>query len=128
MLTGENPFFWEGINQMDLFRSIVDDPYAPPVGVSAEGRNLISGLLTKDPVLRLGSLARGESDILQHAWFGEELSLYQMRRRQIPAPWVPSVKDPLDASCFDDWTDQVDKTTEKFPELLPEDAKLFEGF
>lgn len=127
MIMGENPFYFEGMDQMVLFKSIVEDPHEPLDACSLEASDIIDALLTKDPVTRLGSLARGESDILQHPWF-QSLDLQALRRRESPAPWIPTIKDSLDTCCFDDWSEIIDKTTVSFPPITEKDQKEFEGF
>jgi serine/threonine protein kinase len=89
MLTGENPFYFEDMDQMTLFRSIVNEPFYPlPETVSKEMVDFISGLLEKEPIQRLGFLAGREKDVLRHKWFAD-LDLAQMRRREAKAPWTP---------------------------------------
>ena len=124
---GSNPFFYEGMDQISLFHAIVEDTYDEPDRASSEAKDIISKLLVKEPDYRLGSLSRGEEDILEHSWFAS-LDLGALRHRQTPAPWVPTVKDPLDSSCFDDWGHLVDKTVEKIPDLESKDAALFDKF
>jgi hypothetical protein len=95
---------------------------------SMDACDLIDRLLVKDPLVRLGSLSGGESDILCHSWF-KGLDSHSVRKRTIKAPWIPQLsKDPFDTSHFDDWSDLEDKTTEEYPELEPEEAELFNGF
>lgn len=127
LVTGESPFFFEGMDQMSLFQAIVREDYDDPEGASKEVTELIRKLLVKDPTYRLGSLARGERDILEHAWFSE-LDLRAMQKRKVPAPWVPSIKDPFDTSCFDDWSHLQDKTKEDYEPISVKDAKIFEDF
>lgn len=127
MLTGENPFFYDGMDQISLFEAIVQDDYDEPRNVSVAAVDIIRKLLVKDPTRRLGSLARGEDDILDHPWFSD-LDLQLLRRRQLPAPWLPDVRDPLDTSCFDDWDHLEDKTKQSFQRISEQDEKLFEGF
>jgi hypothetical protein len=88
---------------------------------------LIDGLLVKDPNFRLGSLANGESDILSHPWF-QGLDVFEMRKKNLKAPWVPEIKDPFDASHFEDWSDLEDKTSQKFLRLSDAEATLFKNF
>jgi serine/threonine protein kinase len=126
MLVGECAFQCED-EMVLLFKCIAHDPHTPPTGVSEDARDIINRLLQKEPTLRLGSLARGEADILHHAWL-DGLDLQDMRRRNISAPWIPSIKDAMDASCFDDWSDLKDKTEQKYPKISAKDAKEFEGF
>lgn len=125
--TGLNPFFYEGMDQMTLYHSIVEDDFMEPKGAGDAVTDLISKLLEKDPVQRIGSWARGELDILEHPWFAE-LDLSEIRAKQVEAPWVPPLKDPLDTSCFDDWDHLVDKMVEGSPDLPPSDQELFAEF
>lgn len=112
---------------MTLFQRIVEVDYDEPTGVSSDAKDIISRLLQKEPLQRLGSLSRGEEDILEHPWF-KELDLTCLRSKMVEAPWIPKVKDPLDTSCFDNWDDLVDKMTEDVPDLSPKDAALFKKF
>jgi serine/threonine protein kinase len=124
---GENPFYFEGMDQISLFRSIVQDGYAPPNGASRAAKDLISKLLTKDPTQRIGSLARGEREIFEHEWFAD-FDRHAMKRKELKAPWVPAIKNPFDTSCFDNWDHLVDKTTEDQLPLDAKDAELFKDF
>jgi CRP-like cAMP-binding protein len=134
MLTGESPFYYEGIDQMALFESIVHDDYAPPVGVSQLATDILGRLLVKDPALRLGSMDRGDSEILEHAWF-DDLDINALRHRasNVKVPWIPEVEGPLDTCYFNDWSDLQHFTVDNSvsiansSELSQRDAKLFEG-
>jgi serine/threonine protein kinase len=60
MVAGENPFFYDGMAQMELFQCIVREKYYPlPDEVSDGCFCVVDGLLEKDPNHRLGSLAGG---------------------------------------------------------------------
>merc|ERR1711935_799470 len=90
MLSGENPFWYEGIDTMTLYEIIVkDEPYplekdhANPVVES-----LIDGLLEKDPSQRMGVLAGKDKDILFHEWY-DGLDLQALRHKKVEAPWLP---------------------------------------
>ena len=41
-----------------------------------------------------------QKDIFEHPWFSD-LSFEQYRTRDVKAPWVPKIKDPLDSSNFE---------------------------
>jgi len=129
MLVGHTPFYREGMSKSDLFRAIVQAKLQPPTGVSREALLLISGLLKRDPSKRLGSLAGGENDIIEHPWFKldgfdtDELFLQQMK-----APFVPKIKDPLDVRNFADWGHVESKLKKKYPKLTPEQEEIFVGF
>jgi len=115
------------MDQMSLFQAIVKDDYDDPVGVSAEATDIIRRLLVKDPTHRLGSLAGGERDILEHPWYSD-LNLHSLRHRETRAPWIPTIEDPLDTSNFDDWSHLEDRTQVKCDRISEHDAALFEGF
>jgi serine/threonine protein kinase len=129
MLTGENPFYYSGMDQMTLFRCIVQDDYEPIErdDVSYQAQDIIDKLLEKDPRQRLGSLARGEQDILEHKWF-RGMKLDSMRKRKEKAPWIPDIQDPLDSSMFEDWSHIEDKTDRTYPPLSLDDELLLKNW
>lgn len=126
-ILGYTPFYRGGMDQSDLFKAIVRADYIIPAKVSTVCANMIAGLLTKDQTLRLGSLAGGPDDILNHA-FLEPIDKEKLRRRELPAPTVPKIRNPLDASNFEDWSHLEDKTRIHFPSLPAEKEAIFEKF
>lgn len=127
MLTGETPFYKEGMEQMDLFRSIVKCKYVMSKKIPADAVPIVQALITKDPSQRLGNLKGGDDDILEHPWFSS-VDFEQLRSKEIKAPYVPKIKNPLDASNFDDWSHLEDKTKQDYPKLKPDQQKIFESF
>lgn len=127
LCTGDTPFYKEGMEQMDLFRAIVRGKYVQPKKMSPECASLVQGFLTKEPSKRLGSLKGGEDDIMRHEFFAP-IDFEMLRQKEIHAPKVPKIKNPLDASNFDDWSHLEDKTKKKFPKLKPDQEKIFDGF
>ena len=136
MIAGSSPFYYDGIDQAELFDAIALDEFPPlPDTVSAEAKDLVSGLLQKDPVTRYGST--NQCKIHEHAWF-HELDLEAMRHREMEAPWVPYLDGPLDTSNFNDWSEleQAEKdgtigadgdVSKKGLAVSKRDQKLFEG-
>jgi serine/threonine protein kinase len=135
MIVGSSPFYYDDIDQMELFESIVNDPVNPPDTISSEASNLILRLLAKDPMQRLGTEKLLE--IVEHPWFAD-LDLAAMRHKEVTAPWVPDVQGPTDTSYFDDWSDleqendvadgnQNGDMSKKGQILSKRDQKLFEG-
>ena len=57
-----------------------------------------------DPGKRLGSGPEGAAAIKAHAWFSH-LNWEKLEARQLTAPMIPTIKDPLDTSNFDDFDD-----------------------
>mmetsp|Transcript_27192 Transcript_27192/g.74994 ORF Transcript_27192/g.74994 Transcript_27192/m.74994 type:complete len:1275 (-) Transcript_27192:873-4697(-) len=127
MLCGENPFHCDGMDDMELYRGIMEDDPPPPKQGSHLAHDLIFKLLEKDDTLRLGSLAGGLSDIMNHAWF-DGLSKRQIQMQQETAPWVPEVKDAFDCQHFDDWSELEDKTAAGYPAISEQEEEMFAGF
>ena len=129
MLVGCTPFYKAGMSKSDLFRAIVQAKLPPPTGVSPEALNLISGLLKRDPAKRLGSLAGGENDIIEHPWFQlDGFDMDMLFLQQMRAPFVPRIKNPLDDENFGDWSHVEDKLKKHYPKLTSEQAEIFSSF
>jgi serine/threonine protein kinase/CRP-like cAMP-binding protein len=91
MITGENPFYFDGMDQVTLYDCICQEPhFALTIGKghSSDLIDLVDQLLEKDPANRLGMQAGGIDDILEHPWF-EGLDLRRIRAKRWPAPWKP---------------------------------------
>jgi len=67
-------------------------------------QDLIKKLLVRGQADRLGCFSRADRDVRDHAWF-KPMDVDQLLQKQIPAPWIPAFKDPLDATHFDDFSD-----------------------
>jgi len=90
MVTGENPFFFEGMDVVSLYHSICHENYFRlPEDQSEEFVDFIDNILKKDPIERLGMLHGGVKDILQHQWF-DGIELAQVQTKLFPAPWKPT--------------------------------------
>eukprot|EP00977_Amphora_coffeiformis_P009439 scaffold2181_cov153-Amphora_coffeaeformis.AAC.5 len=127
MISGEGPFFFFGVDQVELYRSIVQDPHDSPENASPDAVDIVDFLLTKDPNGRLGSLSGGEAEIMKHIWFqGMDVSL--IRKGKAPSPWQPDIEDVFDTSNFEDWSELEDRTKSSCPDISPNEAKIFETF
>jgi hypothetical protein len=49
-------------------------------------------------------------------------------RKELPAPRVPKIKNPLDASNFEDWSHLEDKTLKNYPPLPKDKEAIFDKF
>lgn len=93
MVAGENPFYFDGIAQMELFRCIVGEQFYPlPDSATDACVCVVDGLLKKDPTRRLGSLAGRGKDIMSKDWF-KELELDDLRQKKFTAPYIPEAKN-----------------------------------
>ena len=127
MLAGENPFHCPDMEDMELYRGIIEDEFALPKQGGHLAHDFIKKLLVKDDSQRLGSLAGGLADITGHPWF-DGLSKRQIQRQQAKAPWVPDLKDTFDVQHFDDWSELEDKSSVDYPPISATEQALFEGF
>mmetsp|Transcript_26522 Transcript_26522/g.64638 ORF Transcript_26522/g.64638 Transcript_26522/m.64638 type:complete len:1323 (+) Transcript_26522:248-4216(+) len=93
MLSGEHPFFYEGMHQMEVFEAICQNKHyaLQTENVDPSAHKIIDGLLEKDRNQRLGMLAGKSDDILEHDWF-KTIDLLEMRNRKVDAPWIPEKK------------------------------------
>jgi protein kinase A len=130
MLTGENPFYIrDDMNKTDLFKAIVKGKWSFPEDckLSPSAKDLIRKILVPDPSMRLGCLARADLDLRDHPWFGQHIDWCQLYRKEITAPWVPSVHDPFDGSNFDR-CDHPKKDTKGLLPLSEKEQLLFKDF
>eukprot|EP00522_Entomoneis_paludosa_P010587 CAMPEP_0172450240 /NCGR_PEP_ID=MMETSP1065-20121228/8671_1 /TAXON_ID=265537 /ORGANISM="Amphiprora paludosa, Strain CCMP125" /LENGTH=791 /DNA_ID=CAMNT_0013202019 /DNA_START=138 /DNA_END=2513 /DNA_ORIENTATION=+ len=127
MLTGFTPFYEEHMDQMELFRAIVQDKVHYPSSMTPEARSYITGLLQKNPRRRLGSGSHGLEELFWHPWL-KDIDFAKLRHKEYKAPYVPVIGDPLDASNFEDWSSMEDKSDQKYPKLKASEAAVFDKF
>jgi len=111
MLFGTTPFYVRGIDQKGLFKRIVRGKWNIPRDHNKVNRSAIEfiwGMLQRRPAERLGCLAGGYRDIKNHTWL-QEVNFGKLIKKQIQAPWVPDVDDPLDTSNFESLDDAEDE-------------------
>jgi len=90
MITGENPFFYDGMDQTTLYHTICCAKYYPLSEDKGEDlKDFMDKILKKDPVKRLGMLAGGMKDIFNHKWFGG-MDLKEIQTKKPQAPWLPA--------------------------------------
>lgn len=103
MLVGRSPFFFYGTDQVSLFKRIVMVKYSCPSTVNDKAKDLIKKLLTRRQASRLGNLSRGVLDVKEHPWF-DTMSWEKLNNYELKAPWIPTIKNPLDSSYFEDFS------------------------
>ncbi len=87
MISGENPFYYDGIAEMQLLEDIVhNDPESLGEDFSADVKDLVSKLLIKDPFTRLGTL--NPNDVLKHPWLAS-IDLVKGRDQLLEPPFLP---------------------------------------
>ncbi|GAB9466411.1 hypothetical protein Gpo141_00003787 [Globisporangium polare] len=128
LLTGEPPFY-SGNNRPKLYSRIMKGSLTFPPYVSRDATDLIRGLLTVDPMERLGSRKKGHAAVKEHPFFAKFIDWEQLLSRNVRAPLQPR------ADAFANFDKQftsmpvaaVDKMTQ-FPTKIPVDYQLFENY
>lgn len=129
MVYSTTPFYRSGIDQKGLFKSIATAKWRLPDNGSKLSKStvdLIKGFLEKRPTERLGCLAGGYRDVKNHPFF-REVNFNKLAKKQIKAPWVPQIDDPLDISNFEQFDDD-DEDLKKRKPLTPEEQLVFKSF
>lgn len=131
LVTGKYPFYEKGIDELNLYKRICKGSFELDGLMSMEFRMLICTTLYPDPKKRLGSGRNGWRNIVKSPWFVTDgpIDFQRLRRQEIQAPWVPDLKDPLDASSFHpDESEMEDLLHARFPDIAEKQQDIFEGF
>jgi serine/threonine protein kinase len=128
LICGKSAFYHKGSSQVDMFKRIVLNDYTTPDFMEPSAKDLIKALLTRRQNKRLGNLANGYLDVKNHPWFElSGISYKKILRKEAEAPWEPNVKDPFDASNFDDYSkDEKDRRSSKA--ITRKQQEVFKGF
>ncbi|CCK68290.1 serine/threonine protein kinase YPK1 KNAG_0A06290 [Huiozyma naganishii CBS 8797] len=95
MLTGLPPYYDEDIPKM--YKKILQAPLRFPDGFDRDAKDLLIGLLSRDPVRRLGR--NGADEIKNHQFFSQLSWKRLMMKGYIP-PYKPPVSSAIDTSNF----------------------------
>ena len=96
LLTGFPPFAAD--DQVETFKRILTAKLSYPPSIGKTGCEVMTRLLTVNPTLRLG--ANGGREVREHIFF-EPLDFVRLIGRQLPTPYVPTIKSPADTSNYE---------------------------
>ena len=119
-MVGVAPFAAD--DPMDIYSNILGEELQFPWFFNGTARHLIENLLDRNPISRLGSLGLGSLDILEHDFF-DDLSFAELEMKSIPAPYVPDIANPYDASKYDEF-DNLDAADEESDDEEAEQRKV----
>ncbi|KAI3658353.1 hypothetical protein MP638_007327 [Amoeboaphelidium occidentale] len=122
MLVGYTPF--HDSNVAAIYRKVLYGNVEFPWGFDNNAKDLIKSLLNRNPSKRLGCGPGGIDDIKKHKWF-KGIEWDQLRRREVPAPYVPKFSHAGDTSNFIAWG-KADSKVELWDNSIDENA--FSGF
>eukprot|EP00049_Salpingoeca_infusionum_P017562 m.353468 g.353468 ORF g.353468 m.353468 type:complete len:471 (+) comp16770_c0_seq1:146-1558(+) len=110
MMCGHLPFY--NRNHEILFDLILHEPIRLPDHLSAQAKDILSKLLNKNPMERLGGGEADGKEVMAHPFF-VSLDFKKLYNRELPVPFVPQIKSEEDVSNFDTMF------TEEAPEISP---------
>ncbi|XP_064783777.1 ribosomal protein S6 kinase alpha-5 isoform X2 [Oncorhynchus masou masou] len=128
LMTGGSPFTVDGDNNShtDIAKRISkkDPPFPKDMGPLA--KDLIQGLLIKDPKKRLGSGPDGAENVKKHPFY-QKINWEDLAAKRVPAPFKPVIRDELDVSNFAEEFTEMDPTYS--PAALPQNCdRIFQGY
>ncbi|KAM3163428.1 Serine/threonine-protein kinase YPK1 [Lachancea thermotolerans] len=96
MMTGLPPYYDEDVPKM--YKKILQEPLRFPDGFDKDAKDLLIGLLSRDPKRRLGF--NGAEEIKSHPFFSQ-LNWKRLWMKGYIPPYKPPVMNSLDTSNFD---------------------------
>jgi len=128
MLGGLPPYYSENVNLM--YENVLRAPleFKPAKMFGEDARELLTGLLQKDPEMRMGSSEADALELKRHPWF-KPIDWEKLMRREIEPPFKPRVQNPLDTSNFDEeFTSQAIDEDEEGQKVAKGGNTHFDGF
>lgn len=127
MLIGQSPF--NGCDEDELFWSICNEQAYFPRFLSKEAKLILTLLLEKNPVGRLGVSDCIHGDIRRQPFF-RPLDFCKVETKQVAPPYRPKLRSQLDVSYFDTaFTEEPTKLTPIDKQFLAElNQAQFKGF
>lgn len=76
-----------------MYDKILNDPLVFGPEIEADARSILTALLTRDPLHRLG--VNGADEIKKHPFFGKHINFKKLLEKKIQPPFKPSVDSPV---------------------------------
>jgi protein kinase A len=98
-----------------------------PSAMSADARDLISGLCTVDTSKRLGNISGGAGRVKSHPWF-KNIDWERLYNREVNGPIVPHLRGPADTRNFDEYEPESEHRDPYTKELSDKWDESFKDF
>ena len=98
MMVGRLPFYNQ--DHEIMFENILASDVRFPSKMSDNARDLLTGLLVKEPAQRLGGRPEGAKEIMRHVFF-ETIDWNALQEKKIAPPFKPQVLNETDTRNFD---------------------------
>jgi protein kinase A len=108
-------------------RRIVEGKVRFPSAMSADARDLISGLCTVDTSKRLGNISGGAGRVKSHRWF-KNIDWDRLYNREVNGPIVPHLRGPADTRNFDEYEPESEHRDPYTKELSDKWDESFKDF
>ena len=112
-MVGRLPFYNQ--DHEIMFENILASDVRFPSKMSDNARDLLTGLLVKEPARRLGGGPEGAKEIMRHIFF-ETIDWMALQEKKISPPFKPQVLNETDTRNFD-----IEFTGESVELTPPED-------
>ncbi|AQZ15508.1 PKC1 (YBL105C) [Zygosaccharomyces parabailii] len=123
MLLCQSPF--SGDDEDEVFNAILTDEPLYPIDMAGDIVQIFQGLLTKDPVKRLGAGPRDALEVMEEPFFSN-INFDDILHLRVRPPYVPEIKSPEDTSFFEQEFTSAPPTLTPLPSVL--DTKQQEEF
>lgn len=121
-LTGQPPF-WDA-QPMKIYELIIEGQITFPQNFDPDARDIVSQFCQTEPSRRLGVIDGGAKEIKRHPFF-KEIDWDALFQKKIPAPIVPHLTNPADASNFEQPPPQMQYGTPYTKSMQAENEELF---
>ena len=126
MLVGRYPFHGEEEN--DILDAILSDAIEYPSNMPRVTISLLQSLMNKMPTRRLGAGSADAEEVKKHPYFAN-VDWDAFMRKEVPPPFVPTIKDSHDVSNFDKEFTREEPTLTPITTMLGDaDQKEFRDF